>query len=224
MRKRRELFAPAIVLTARQTAGRGRAGNTWWSNAGVLTVTFALAAEEHLAPHQLPLVAGLAVRNAAAELTGNPAIGLKWPNDVVCGGLKLAGLLCERLDRLDLIGVGLNVNLNPFEAPPTLRRRITSLATLATASLDMTQVLVVLARHMRQTISRRNHHPFASLIEEYRNHHALTGCTVTVAVPGSQSPALRGRCEGLDDSGRLLIRSGGRLHPVVTGSVCSTGD
>ena len=89
LRKRGALFAPAIVLAGRQTAGRGRGSNTWWSSAGCLTVTFVLPAEEHLKPHQLPLIAGLGVRDAVAELSGaGDRIQLKWPNDVVCEGLE----------------------------------------------------------------------------------------------------------------------------------------
>ncbi|HXE54290.1 MAG TPA: hypothetical protein VN541_14800, partial [Tepidisphaeraceae bacterium] len=92
LRRRGDLFAPAVVLTGHQTAGRGRGGNTWWSRAGSLTVTFVLAADDRVQPHQLPLVAGLAVRNAAAELARDPGIQLKWPNDLLYRGRKLAGL------------------------------------------------------------------------------------------------------------------------------------
>src|SRR5579864_1045054 len=80
LRKNGTLFAPAVVLTGHQTAGRGRGSNTWWSKRGSLTATFVLAADDHVEPHQLPLVAGLAVRNAAAELTRDNSIQLKWPN------------------------------------------------------------------------------------------------------------------------------------------------
>src|SRR5581483_6516475 len=106
LRRRGALFAPAVVLTGHQTAGRGRGKNTWWSSADVLTVTFAFPIEEHLQPQQIPLVAGLAVRDAAAELTGGADIQLKWPNDVWHEGHKLAGLLCERVNKVDLVGVG----------------------------------------------------------------------------------------------------------------------
>src|SRR5439155_13764514 len=66
LRKLGKLFAPAMVITARQIAGRGRGSNSWWSGAGCLTVTFVMPVEEHLDAHQVPLVAGLAVRDAAA--------------------------------------------------------------------------------------------------------------------------------------------------------------
>src|SRR5881396_2751468 len=70
LRKRADLYAPAIVLTSRQTAGRGRGANTWFSAQGSRTVTFVLPVNQTLAPHHLPLAAGLATRNAVAEITG----------------------------------------------------------------------------------------------------------------------------------------------------------
>src|SRR3954468_933711 len=124
LRRRGELYAPAVVLTGRQTAGRGRGAHAWWSGPGCVTVTFVLPIGEEVQPHQIPLVAGLAVRNAAAELCGDDRVQLKWPNDVLYEGRKLAGLLCERVQKADLIGLGLNVNLDPASAPAGLRGRV----------------------------------------------------------------------------------------------------
>ena len=121
LRRQRKLFAPAIVLTGRQLAGRGRGNNSWWSLPGCLTATFALPVRDHLAPHQVPLLAGLAIRDVLAELSGINDIQLKWPNDLLYQDRKLGGLLCERLDHLDLIGLGLNVNLAALAGCP-LRR------------------------------------------------------------------------------------------------------
>src|SRR5690242_9355326 len=113
LRKRGELFAPAVVLTGNQIAGRGRNSNTWWSGPGSLTVTFVLPIDEHLAAHQIPLIAGLAVHNAVSQLAGSDEIQLKWPNDLLYHGRKLAGLLCERVHKADLIGLGVNINIDP---------------------------------------------------------------------------------------------------------------
>ena len=107
--------SPAAVLTGHQMAGRGRGDNRWWSDGGVLTVTFAIPIEPQIPPHQIPLLAGLAVRNAAAALANKPGIKLKWPNDIVLDGMKLAGLLCERIDGIDLIGIGMNINVDPAQ-------------------------------------------------------------------------------------------------------------
>jgi len=220
MRKEDKLFAPAVVLTANQLAGRGRAGNTWWSLPGdkTLTVTFAMPIEEHLAAYQVPLVAGLAVRNAAAEIAGDPSIGLKWPNDLLHAGRKLAGLLCERVHRVDLIGLGLNINLDPSAAPEGLREKITSLMQIAGKTFDPTEALITIAQHLHRTLSRRNEQPFAALLQEYDRHHALVGRKVSV-VGSNGEPATSGTCEGLDDQGRLLLRDGKQLHRVIAGHV-----
>jgi BirA family biotin operon repressor/biotin-[acetyl-CoA-carboxylase] ligase len=218
LRKRGRLFAPAIVLTSRQTSGRGRGANIWWSDRTVMTVTFALPAEEALPAGELPLIAGIAVRDAAAELTGCDEIGLKWPNDVLHRGRKLAGLLCERINKLDLIGLGMNINLDPSAAPAPLRKTVTSLLAIAGREMDFTQALIVIASHLRQNIRRRHRQPFAHFLSEYQKHHALLG--KRVSIPGDRgSPALSGRVEGIDSQGRLLLRDRERLHHVVAGHV-----
>jgi BirA family biotin operon repressor/biotin-[acetyl-CoA-carboxylase] ligase len=218
MRRRRQLYAPAIVLTGRQTAGRGRGAHAWWSGAGCLTVTFALPVDEQLQPHQIPLLAGLAVRNAAAELADCDKIALKWPNDLLFEGRKLGGLLCERLDKVDLIGLGLNVNLDRSTAPPDLRNRVASLAEVRGEAIDITEVLAKAAAQLHRQWSRGAGHPFGAVLKEYDTHHALIGRRVSV-VDGAAG-TVSGRCEGLDGMGRLLLRSrSNKLTHVVAGHV-----
>jgi BirA family biotin operon repressor/biotin-[acetyl-CoA-carboxylase] ligase len=218
LRQRRELFAPAIVLTGRQTAGRGRGTNAWWSAAGCLTVTFVFPVEEHLSPHQIPLLAGLAVRDAAAESSGEKRISLKWPNDVVFDGKKLAGLLCERVMKADLIGVGLNVNVDPRTAPAALRTQITSLASVAGKTMDMSDALIAVARHLHAALSRRGERLFTETLRRYDEHHALVGRKVSVVEAGS-GKLISGRCAGLDSGGRLVLRDRKQTHPVIAGQV-----
>jgi BirA family biotin operon repressor/biotin-[acetyl-CoA-carboxylase] ligase len=218
LRKRGELFAPAVVLTGHQIAGRGRGANRWWSGEGCLTVTFALPVEEGIQPHQLPLIAGLAARRAAAELSGDQGIQLKWPNDLLYSGRKVGGLLCERVLKADLIGIGLNVNLDPSKAPIELRQRIASLSSILGSPIAMTDALSILAAHLRLTLARATEEPFAVMLQEYDAHHALLGKNICVtSAPGE--PDVCGCCEGLDDIGRLLLRSRGKLHPIVAGQV-----
>jgi BirA family transcriptional regulator, biotin operon repressor / biotin---[acetyl-CoA-carboxylase] ligase len=219
LRKRGELYAPAMVLTGHQLAGRGRGAHRWWSGRGCLTVTFVLPIEAHLSPHQVPLLAGLAVRNAAAEIAGDRNVSLKWPNDVLYEGRKLAGLLCERVHKADLVGLGLNVNTNPRKAPAALRDTITSLSTIAGKPFDMTDALATVARHLRTTLLHRDERLFAQSLHEYDAHHALVGRRVTVINNGEGASAT-GRCEGLDSTGRLLLRDRRKtLHRVVAGQV-----
>jgi BirA family transcriptional regulator, biotin operon repressor / biotin---[acetyl-CoA-carboxylase] ligase len=218
MRERGDLYAPAIVLTSRQIAGRGRGTHSWFSTAGVLTVTFVMPIEEHLAAQQIPLVAGLAVRDAVAQITGRDDIQLKWPNDILHDHRKLAGLLCERVDRVDLIGLGLNVNLDERSAPKALRDRITSLSQISRESLDMTQTLIQVARQLYAALSRRGESPFSQILRRYQKHHALTGKRVTVSSLDDSLP-LRGIVQGLDSQGRLILRDRSKTHHVVSGQV-----
>lgn len=216
MRKAGRLFAPAIVLTGHQIAGRGRGGNSWWSKPGVITVTFAFPIDDRFAPHQVPLLAGLAVRSAIVEVTSLHRIQLKWPNDLLYDGRKLAGLLCERVEKVDLIGLGLNVNVRAKDAPASLRDRVTSLSDIVGCDIDQTQLLIAIARHLRLLLMRRDEHPFGVLLREYDSHHALIGKRVTVtAADGS----VQGKCEGLDSHGRLLLRERNTLHHVIAGEV-----
>ena len=241
LRKRGDLFAPAVVLTSRQTAGRGRGGNTWFSSQGSLTVTFVLPVNQTLAPSHLPLAAGLAVRNAVAEITQNDDIQLKWPNDLVFQSQianrksqiqKLAGLLCERLDNVDLIGIGLNVNFPPQPLPSNLRDRIIYLQQIRPDPIvssglrtkdplltpfDLNAILVTLARHLHAMLIRKSETPFPALLREYDRHHALVGRTV--AVLSANEPPVTGKCQGLDDTGRLLLRDRSRLHRIIAGHI-----
>jgi len=173
-----------------------------------------------LSTNNLPLAAGLAVRNAAADLAGAPGVQLKWPNDVLYEGRKLAGLLCERVHGADLVGVGLNVNVLPGEAPPALRGRVTSLAEVAGRAFDMTDVLARVAGELRATLGRLAEAPFAALLEEYDRHHALVGRDVRITkATATDAGVLAGRCTGLDHMGRLLVRAGRQTHAVLTGHV-----
>lgn len=218
LRQRGDLYAPAIVLTGHQTAGRGRGGNTWWSGEGSLTVTFALPIEEGVAPHHLPLIAGVAVREAVSELIGSDdLVQLKWPNDLLADGRKLAGLLCERAHKVDLIGLGLNVNVARSQVPASLRERVTSISQLASRRLEMNAALATVAQHLHTALSHRRERSFAAVLRRYDANHALVGRQVKIT--GVTEPAVMGRCEGLDDIGRLLVRDGARLHRVIAGHV-----
>lgn len=218
LRRRGELFAPAIVLTGHQLKGRGRGSNTWWSGAGSLTVTFAMPIHEELAAHHVPLIAGVAVRTAAAQLAMNDDIQLKWPNDLLFKDRKLAGLLCERIEKADLIGVGLNVNVRMKEIPASLRDRVTSLSEIAGQLIDPTMALILIASQIHRLLAHRDDTSFRAIAGEYDRHHALLGRRVTVTQsPGE--PVVTGRCEGIDETGRLLLRERKTLHRIIAGHV-----
>lgn len=222
------LFAPAVVVASRQTAGRGRGTNRFISDAGTLTVTFAYPCDGDVAPALLPLLAGLAVRDAAAELLGDlpVAVQLKWPNDVLLDGRKLAGLLCERVHGVDLIGVGLNVATSPrrlaaLERPPRRPRGVQAAKPQPATSLELAgrnvprqDALVAVARHLYGVLLARES-PQA-LLRRYHTHHLLVGRDVTLDL-GDET--VTGRCTGTDAGGRLLVQTAGGMRRIISGQV-----
>ena len=220
MRMRREgrLFAPALVVTSQQTAGRGRSGKSWWARRGSITATWVLPVEEDYAPHQLPLIVGLAVRAACIEMSGSDDIQLKWPNDVVCHGMKLAGILCERGDGVDLVGIGLNLNLTEPSIPKALRGKVVSLSALSGRQFDINVAVATITAHLKRVLLGRTSHPFAAFLDEYRKCDALRGQRISVMTEGKPGE-LRGECEGIDRQGELLLRNAGGLHRLMSGSV-----
>jgi BirA family biotin operon repressor/biotin-[acetyl-CoA-carboxylase] ligase len=216
LRKRGKLYAPAVVLTGRQTAGRGRGTNLWWSPAGTLTVTFVWPIDDTLQPQQLPLIVGIAVRRACVELTGDDGIQLKWPNDLLYKDRKLAGLLCERIERADLIGLGLNVCTDIAAMPRGLQDKVTSLSKIAGRPIGVTEALSAVARHLHQILSKPGDRPFGKLLQEYDRHHALIGRQVTIV---QSDGSVTGIVKGLDDTGRLLVKDRSTLHHIISGQV-----
>src|SRR5204863_5996701 len=128
------------------------------------------------------------------------------------------GLLCERLDKADLVGVGMNVNVAPADVPAALRPRVTSLSQIAGFPLDLNDVLIRIAHTLRQTLSRRDGPPFTTMLKEYDRHHALIGRKVTIASAGDEPPVV-GTCVGLDTVGRLLVRDRASTARVIAGHV-----
>jgi BirA family biotin operon repressor/biotin-[acetyl-CoA-carboxylase] ligase len=214
MRRDGRLVAPSVVVTSRQTAGRGRGLNTWHAPRGVMTATIVLPAHDTLPPQHVPLVAGLALAEAV-EALGASGVGVKWPNDLWHDDLKLAGLLCERLDGIDLVGVGLNVNAMPADFPASLRHQSTSIRALIGRPVPVTTVLTAVALRVCERL-RDPRVTFASIRKDYERRHVLTGRLITVR----DGPIVRsGACEGTDSSGRLLLRSDGSLDRIIAGSV-----
>jgi len=213
-RRAKALYAPSVVLTSRQTAGRGRGLNVWTSPHGVMTATFVLPINDALPPNLIPLAAGLAVRDAATKLGARDA-GLKWPNDVWVDGLKLAGLLCERVDGVDLIGVGLNVNLDPQDLPAHVRSASTSLRLLSNQLIPMNRAVSTVATCLEEGLMSGRLTP-STLVREYNRTLTIAGLHVRVTDEGQ---AKSGVCEGVDSQGRLLLRIGPLVHRLLGGTV-----
>jgi BirA family biotin operon repressor/biotin-[acetyl-CoA-carboxylase] ligase len=212
---------PGLVLVAEaQTSGRGRMGRAWTAppRSG-LSFSVLLPQEDSVTRlGWLPLVAGVAVvsalrRFAEVESSGRMAgATLKWPNDVLIGERKLAGILAQRTETGVVIGVGLNVSLRPDELPvPTA----TSLA-IEGSPADRDPLLRAILRELAA-----RHEEFgageASLRAAYRELCATLGRRVRVELPGDE--ILTGEATDIEEAGRLVVRAPDGEHLLSAGDV-----
>lgn len=210
--------AEGLVLVAEeQTAGRGRLGRTWSAPPRSALTFSVLLRPADVPPTRLgwlPLLTGVAVATAVREQAGLPA-SLKWPNDVLVGERKLAGILAEAQEDAVVVGVGLNVTLSPAELPvPTA----TSLLIEGAASTDRAALLAaILTGLARRYQAWRTAPDAASLRSDYLRWCATIGREVRAELPGGA--ALTGTAEDVDDAGRLVVRSTENLVPVGAGDV-----
>lgn len=174
-----------LVTAGEQTAGRGRQGRTWNASAGRALLCSLVVREP---PRLLPLAAGVAV----ADVAGPDAL-LKWPNDVLIGGLKVAGLLVEGrpAEGWAVLGIGLNVALRGEDFPPELRGRAGTLGRAPELiEATLVELLVALERWLAA--------PADQVLSAVRARDAL------LAQPVSWAHGA-GRGAGIDADGRLLV-------------------
>lgn len=183
-----------VVVAEQQTAGRGRLDRHWESPARAgLTFSVLLAPPaDHLS--WVPLLGGLAVARAVREQTGVDAV-LKWPNDVLAGDRKLAGVLAEAVGGLVVLGVGLNVTTRREELPV---EQATSLALEQAETTDRDTLLRVVLRALGR--GRAFGEPERAA---YRGLCMTVGRRVRLALPGGKT--VEGLAEEVDGQGRLVV-------------------
>jgi BirA family biotin operon repressor/biotin-[acetyl-CoA-carboxylase] ligase len=215
--------APAfsVVVADAQTHGRGRLGRVWQSPPGenlyFSTVLRPAISPQHAAP--ITLAAGVAVAEALTRIGAAPT--LKWPNDVLVSGKKIAGILSEmstrgmRLEHV-IVGIGVNVLSHPPELPTT------SICKVLGHAIDRDAVLDEVLASLRVWHDRFIAHGPAPIVEAWRAHCNFFGARVTVT---SGVEKLTGIAEALESDGALRLRTDdGVVHRIVAGELASTGD
>jgi BirA family biotin operon repressor/biotin-[acetyl-CoA-carboxylase] ligase len=210
----------AVLIAEHQSAGRGRNGRAWSTpprSQIALSVGIAAAGVPAKAWGWVPLLTGIAVVDAVRATTGVDA-KLKWPNDIVVGEGKLAGILAEVAapDPVIVVGLGLNVTLTEDEAPD---QRATSLLMLGSTMLDRSALLDAVLAELSARIHRWRSAggPDALLVEDYRRLSSTLGTRVRATLPGDGE--IVGVATDLDESGQLIIDTGTQTVAVSAGDI-----
>lgn len=203
-----------VVWAEEQTAGRGRRGRDWLSPVGNLHCSLLMdpGPDPSKAP-QLAFVAALAVRAALAELVPAVAFQVKWPNDILCRGRKIAGMLLEQASPWVVVGIGVDVAHAPEPGlyPTTCLRQIGSGA-------EPFDVLACLCGHLGTWYARWRHDGFAPIRQAWLADAAGLSGPVTVRL--SDETTMEGTFSGLDAEGALLLdRPDGEQRKILAGDV-----
>lgn len=207
----------SVFVADEQTQGRGRRGHAWVSPPGQ-NLIFSVVLRPNIASERasaLSLVAGLAVRAAAARRV-QKAVGIKWPNDVLVGDKKLAGILVESRMRgadIEAVVIGIGVNVHMVELPEEIASVATSLALLGDPAPSRETFLAEVLAELESRLRIFEADGLGGLLDEVRRHDTLLDARVQVG-------EVRGTAVGIDEQGSLVIRSdGGKIHHVSSGTV-----
>jgi len=218
----------AVVFAESQSRGRGRLGRLWISPARK-GLWFSILLRPDLPPQsatQLTVAAATALARAIAQQTGlSPEI--KWPNDILIRGKKVAGILTELTAELDhvkemVLGIGVDVNLDSADFPQDLRKTATSLKIESGQPVDRAELAVAILRELDGDYDRIRRGQFELVAAEWRQRCGTLGRQVTIHI-GDR--VIRGRAESLDAEGALLLRTQhGRLERIIGGDVTMEKD
>ncbi len=224
-----ELINGACVWTERQTAGRGRGANRWYSPTGVLTASFVVPVPAQVPVAYLSLCAGLVVAHAVEDHAPAAAVQVKWPNDCYLLNRKLAGVLCERPasgdgDRV-VVGIGLNLDPQWEQAPETLlfatdrAQAPASVAEVCNPPPDPVAMLTSLRKYLLEATGLLAVGGWPQLLPQLRRRDWLSGRAVQVETAGER---FSGIADGIDDVGRLLVRLKGGTTWAVSSATSLT--
>ncbi|MCC6233613.1 MAG: biotin--[acetyl-CoA-carboxylase] ligase [Verrucomicrobiales bacterium] len=212
-----------VVFAETQTRGRGRLGRTWISPSG-RGLWFSVLLRPQLRPQavtRMTVAAAVALSRAIrSELPLRPEI--KWPNDLMIHGQKIAGVLTEMSAELDSVrhvglGIGVNVNQAENEFPPELREAATSLRLALGRTVDRAALASAMLRELDTVYTEVVEGRFPAICSEWSEECTTLGRMVSV---GTGPRTITGRAEALDEEGALLVRTDhGRLERVIGGDV-----
>ncbi len=195
-----------VFVAETQTMGRGRLGNVWESAPG-LGLWFSVRLEGPM--RGVGFGAALAVRDAVAP---RAVLKVKWPNDLLCNGRKVCGILVEQRSGWTALGVGLNVSHKPADFPAALRGRAGSLESETGLAWDRAALLERLLDRMDAVVLRLRAGEYESVRTEWAAACDMVGSRI-------RRGGLSGRVQAVDGDGALLVETGGGLVRVTGGEM-----
>ena len=212
-----------VIFAESQSKGRGRLGRRWISPARK-GLWFSVLLRPDIQPQaatQLTIASATALARAITLQTGIvPEI--KWPNDILIRGKKIAGILTEMSAELDhlkevILGIGIDVNQEANEFPAALRKTATSIRIESGQMVDRAGLAVAILRELDRDYERIKRGEFDVVAEQWQEHCSTIGSQVSIRV-GDR--VIRGRAEALDADGALLLRGQhGHLERIIGGDV-----
>jgi BirA family biotin operon repressor/biotin-[acetyl-CoA-carboxylase] ligase len=210
-----------VVIAEAQTAGRGRRGRVWTSPAG-RNLAFSVVLRPDLPPARAPeltLVASIAVCDALRQ--AGVAAGIKWPNDVLAGGKKLAGILTELAAEPDrvhwvVIGVGVNVNARTEDFPEELRGEVTSILLERGGPAPRALFAAACLTALEEWLDRHAEEGFGAIRAAWRERSVTLGREVSVRTDARE---VVGTAIDLDEDGALLVRDAAGVQRILAGDV-----
>ena len=212
---------PVVTLAEHQHAGRGRRGRGWHSPYGCnLYLSLARAFESASRLEGLSLAVGLAVAETLESHGLGDRVGLKWPNDIYCGGRKLGGILVELAGDLDadctaVIGIGINGRM-AAEAESRIDQPWTDLARESDTPVARNRLAGQLIDRLSEVLDTFLVQGFAGLHARWERHDCCAGRRVQLQ---SGEHRVEGVARGVDERGALLLESEGRVAPWHGGEV-----
>jgi BirA family biotin operon repressor/biotin-[acetyl-CoA-carboxylase] ligase len=217
-----------IIIAETQTRGRGRLGRTWISPPFV-NIYFSVILRPRLAPAhapQLTLMAAVALADTVASYVTPPPT-IKWPNDILIQGRKVAGILAESrcdAERIEfvILGIGVNVNYPVERMPNPIRARATSIASVTRVNVSREEFLRRLIHALDRCYGELEESGFADIARRWEARFELRGKQVGAQI-GDR--AIIGTAQGIESDGALILQDErGERQRIVAGDVIPLED
>lgn len=211
-----------LIIAEEQTGGRGRLARGWFSPA-TKGIWFSVVLRPPFPPQEAPkctLMAAVAVNRAIRQTTGI-SCGIKWPNDILCNGRKLVGILTEMSAEMDainyvVIGMGINVNVATEEFPAELRTIATSLLREGGRQVSRLELFLAILKQLDSIYQEVQAGGFAPVLAAWRQESITLEQPVQVVGPDK---SFAGVAIDIDADGALLVETERGIEKVIAGDV-----